>query len=370
MKVVVDGEERVCWREYADFVVFAASLKKKFRCASVPPLPPAFHALSSVTDSLLMTRLVGIRLFLNSVMRHPFLRATLATDLFLQPTEVVSKKALDELLDKKGLGQQMWLEYLAVVENPTDPDTFLKEIETEIASLDDFYDSFLKEMKALSSKLNSYASTLKGFNLSLETWRNVERTDLHKLSAVVATESTEPLKEMVASYLQELQGANDANRDRVLEKAEKTLVIMKKPIKYEKMVIESFSADIEKVRSRLSSFNKATQTVDDLTEKKGKAIASESPSNSLEQKLKTACETLREAEAEKYFFVRGLLVVEVSRFRHERGLRSARLLHDLAQLQATVAAKEAEQWLDLAGKIPTMMSSTSSERLLCAVKAD
>lgn len=248
--------------------MLAERLKAKFKYSTVPPLPPPFSAFSTVTESLETQRLVGLQLFVSSMIRHPFLSATVATEIFLEPTETISKEALDESLKKKGIGYLLWVDYLTIVETPPDIQLLLKEIHHEIRSLNDFYASFLKEMDVLNAKLNNYASTLKNFNLSFETWRNVERADLHKLSALVATESTEVPKVMVASFLQQVEGANEANRSRVHEKAEKTLEIMKDPIRYEKLVIESLSHDVNKVQSAVSAYEKAVKAVENLKAEK------------------------------------------------------------------------------------------------------
>lgn len=365
--MTIGGKEKVCWREYNEFALLADRLSRKFKSAMIPPLPPAFGVVTIVSESMIQSRLVGIRAFTKSLLRHPFLRNSVAVDAFLDSNETINEKRLDAILQKPSKGFTMWLALLKVTVNPEEPLLLLKEVHKEIDSLSEFYASLVKEMKSLTHRISGYASRLKEFNLSLEVWRNVERTDLHRLSAAVALDKSgeEPELRLISSFLQDMQGAHDANRERVLSKAEKTLEIMKKPIKYEMRVIDSVARDIDKVKAKLTSYEKAVKVVKDLEADKTKTAKNGSPSkDSSEKKMSTSISKLKVAEEEKDMFLRGLLVIELNRFRYERGTRNAKLLRDLADLQAEVSSQEAKQWSGLSNTLPITVRPATADRFL------
>ena len=339
-----------CWREYDEFVILSKGLRNRFAGAAIPPLPEAFSALSSVSESQLKFRLGALRLFLATILRHPFMRSDEIVKLFLEANETFDKKAVEKLSSSESRSQAKWKGLLSFVDTPENAADLLKAVKKELSAVAEVYSSLLKDLKSLTSRLNSYAGTLKDFNISLESWRNVERTDLHKISALVAVEAGDEPSVTIASVLEKMQQANDDNRERVLSKAKQSVEAMKIPIKYELLVVQGYISDLEKAKEAISVNSKLQKAA----EKKGAPGSPKAEKKSAEARetAKTTMETL----------VRGFLALELKRHRYERGNRNLKILRDLAELQSSVANAEAEQWKTLTGEMPTHTLCTAPDK--------
>ena len=279
--------------------------------------------------------------------------------LFLEANETFDKKAVEKLDSTESRSQAKWKGLLNFVCAPEKESDLLKSVKTELSAVCEVYSSLLKDLKSLSSRLNSYAGTLKDFNISLESWRNVERTDLHKLSALIAVDDENQSWLTVASVLEKMQKANDDNRERVLKKAKESVEVMKIPLKYELLVVQAYLGDLEQVKEAISTFTKLQKAV----EKKDS-----SPSHSPESAKRT--EARDQAKARMETLVRGFLALELKRHRFERGNRNLRILRGLAELQSTVANAEAEQWRGLMSEMPNMTLCTAPDRAFINTEKD
>lgn len=362
----------IIWREYDEFALLVKYLGLRFKSAAIPPLPPAFAMLGSVTDSMLQKRLFGLRSFMQTLLRHPFLRNDKVVDTFLRSTGPMNKKVMEGLIKESCEGFSRWREFSALVRTPVKPLTLLKQLHREISTLVSFYTMLLKEVKAMSAKLNSVASTLKQFNNAFEQWRQIETTELPEMSASVSVRKDESsvTNELLSTLLKKMETANHTDHKHILEKATKLIAILKPAIKYELMLLDAFDKDIEAVREPILRYNKASKVLKDLEVEQFRqqplqgettAAAFASPQQGLEKKMEAARNQKAAAREEMDYFVRGLLVIEASRFRFERGSRTSGVLRELAELKSSLASVEAEAWSEFQSTLPTETLPTGSD---------
>ena len=330
--------------------------------------------LGSVTDSMLEKRLLGLRSFMQALLRHPFLRNDKLVETFLRSTGPMNKKVMEGLMKESCEGFSRWREFITVVRTPAKPLTLLKQLLRQISTLISFYTMLLKEVKAMSAKLNSVASTLKQFNHAFEQWRQIETTEIPDLSASVSVrkDASTVANEMLNVYLKTMESANHTDHEHVQERAKKLVSILKPATKYELKALEAFARDLEAVREPIVRYNKASKVLKDLEVEQFKqqpsneeaAAAFVSPQHSLDKKMEAARTNKAAARDEMDYFTRGLLVIEASRFRFERGSRTAAMLAQLAELKTTLAAAEAKSWSEFQTSLPTETLPTGSDIML------
>ena len=362
MKYAVAGTEKVCWRQYGEFVILAEALRKRFNGVVVPPLPVAFSSFGCVSEEQHVARVQELRLFIASVVRHPFLRNDPLTQAFFDSQKTINQKFVDTLLLDESKAHAMWKKFLALIPMPENSSVLLRVVQEEFVALNKAYTLLLKEVDVLEPRLSNYVSTLSEFNVSLDFWRDTERTKLHRVSAMAPGPVNTSQDIMVASLLQEFQEDIDARRERISTRTKNTLEIMKVPIQYELMFFRSFQSCLEKTEDALKAFNQALKAFNEL--QKPKAKRTEAQLQAHETKVNTAKENLDQLRAERDVKVKGYLVAELERYRYERGARNVKLLHELAKVHLDSGKTEVKRWSDFETNVPPDVSTARTELAL------
>lgn len=359
MKYAVAGKEKVCWREYGEFVILAAALRKRFKSVVVPPLPVAFSSFGCVSEEQHVARVRELYLFIQSVVRHPFMRNDPLTQAFFESEKTINQKFTDTLLLDESKAQAMWNKFLALIPVPEDPAALLTVVQEEFAALTKAYTHLLREVDGLEPKVERYASTLNEFNVSLDFWRDTERTKLHRVSAMARAPADKSEDIMVASLLEVFQEDIDARRTRVTQRTKHTLDIMKVPIQYELMFFKSFQTCLQQTGESMKAFDQALKAFNDA--EKAKAKCTEVQVKAYEKKVNTAKAKLDELRKVRDIHLRGFLVAELERYRYERGARNVKLLHKLAKVHLDAAEIETKQWKDFETIVPPATSGALAE---------
>lgn len=358
LKINMNGEENTVWRVYDEFVLLHKALSKRLVGSTIPPLPHAFKAIQQVSEVMLEKRLKALKQFMEAAIRHPFISTESAFLLFTSSQDTITKKSLAALDESSSVGVVRWNDMVNNTRTPTKPAQQLKSTQTEVAAMHTFYVSLKSEVQALSAKLASYASTAEHFNSAFEEWKNLERKDLKLLKGIAGGKNSDGLAENcdLSKIIEQMQAANQDDKERILSLSQQILTIMKPSIKYEALALEALQKDFEVLKDLLSKHKKAVKVRRSL---EAEAVKSGGDINS--KKVTAARETEAKRKEEADFYSRATLVVEMNRYRFERAGRAVAIYHHIASLKAELAKQEMEEWTRVSNMMPATSTIISSD---------
>jgi len=311
-------------REYKDFVNLHEVLIHRFRGACIPPVPPE-KMIGSNNEDFITKRMHLLEYFLHAIGENPFLRKDTVFDLFITRAEEFDKvmKAFDKTSESKGL--TMWKKAISSVVEPEEPEKLMRDVDKEL-------DIVLKSLKALkeASKIHvativKYTESTRALAHAFESWEAREEANVSVLRGVMTR--VDGTKAVLAHQLKAIVQGTSATAS-VLELeygASQMELVVLDAIRFEIAQAERWKEQIQETHSKMKNHQKSTEQVKsyqkqlgDITSKQGH---SEKQVKSLSDKLVEAKQTQKETLEHARDFQRGVLIVELERYRKQRTIR-------------------------------------------------
>jgi hypothetical protein len=313
-------------REYKDFVLLHSLLNARFRGACIPPVPEE-KAMGATKEEFVLKRMHLLEYFLQAIVENPFLRTDVTFDLFISRTEDYEKvvmKGFDKATDSPGLS--MWRKALDSVEEPEEPEKLLKDIDKELEVL-------LKSLKTLKdvaknhvAAITKYAESTKSLAHAFESWEAREEANISVLRGV--NPRVDGSKSILAHELKAIVQGTDATSSVIMLEygPSQMKLIVVDAIRFEISQAERWQEQVKDTTSRLRQHADAKDQVEKQQQQLGRLTAQAKPD--AEKAIKAASDRLaklkqveKDVLSERRDYVRGILKIELERYRKQRTLR-------------------------------------------------
>jgi len=311
-------------REYKDFSLLHSMLVERFRGACIPPVPPE-KSFGASNEDFITKRMHLLEHFMQALIENPFLRKDSVLDMFISNPDSFEKvmKAFDAKSDSEGT--TMWRKALDSSVEPEEPEKMLKDIDKEL-------DTVLKSLRNLKdvtkvhvAAIVKYAESTRALATAFESWGAREETVMPTLRGVAT--KTDGSKIILPHQLKAIVQGTSATAsviDLEYGAAQIELIVLD-AVRFEIAQAERWKEQIAETQVRIKNHSRAEEHVKQLQVQLGaltkKPGHSEKQVTAISDTLKKAKETQKETAAELRDFQRGILVVELERYRKQRTLR-------------------------------------------------
>jgi len=325
-------------------------------------------------------RIKGLEVFLQAVVRHPFLRFDSAFEDFMSTSDPFTKKRADALPTDNSKGVQNWKRMLRVSKTPSTPIKALKSLNAEILVLRNFYKTLKVALKAYIDKLLIYAVAVSELGSSFDSWKKIEGSKVPLLSGVASISNTLgdeenlPLSNMIV----QVEEKYTASAKKITSQVEDIVKIIKGPLTFEIMALDSLRDELQIIKQVVATQKKAFKKCEEAKLQNYKATqptfngkegnVTAKTSTKTENKLAEAQKVKREALKQAHIYLRGLLIIERQRFRHERATRGAEILKNLTEMNLNLAQDANKAWKDAFESISTHITPRSDLSLMASIK--
>ena len=311
-------------RVYKDFVLLNTILAERFRGACIPPVPPE-KMMGSTNEDFITKRMHLLEYFLQAIVENPFLRTDTTFDLFISRNEDFEKvlKGFDKNSESQGV--TMWRKALDSVVQPAEPEKLLREVDKEL-------DVVLKSLRTLKDAAKShvasivkYAESTRTLAHAFESWQAREEANISEMRGVMTR--VDGSKAILAHELKAIVQGTSATAS-VIELeygASQMELIVVDAIRFEIAQAERWKTQINETQVKLKTHVRSTEIVEGLQKQLG-SLTSKSGHNEkqvtlLTTKLADAKQMQKDALAERRDYERGILSVELERYRKQRTIR-------------------------------------------------
>ena len=322
-------------RTYKDFVSLQETLNSRFRGACIPPAPPEKMLGSTTTEDFITKRMHLLESFLQAIVDNPFLRTDTCFNLFISSPEDFDKALKHFDKSSESEGSKMWKKALEGVTAPDDPEKLLKDIDKEL-------DSILKSLRALKdvaktqvASIVKYAEATRALADKFEYWQAREEANVSVLRGVMTR--PDGTKAILAHQLQAIVQGTGATAS-VLELeygASQMELIILDAIRFEIAQAERWKERVSETLLKFKAHAKAGELVKSFQVQLGTITSkphSEKQITLVTDKLNEAKQLERNAFIEVNDYSKGLLVVELERYRKQRTMRIENMSALLARI--------------------------------------
>ncbi|KAH9256965.1 hypothetical protein BASA81_004786 [Batrachochytrium salamandrivorans] len=316
-------------RSYKDFAALYEELVSRFKGSIIPPCPPE-KLFGAQSDEYITKRMHLLESFLQAIVDNPFLRNDNAFSLFLNSTE--EKKFHKALIEYKeshknqvSEGMKWWSKALEASVEPSDPDRVLKQVDKEL-------DDVLKSLKLVKDVCKvhvgitlKFAESYSALGKAVHQWERKEVDTVQVLRGILPR--MDGTKAILAHELRTMSTGLQAMSSVIqLEYgAGQIELIVLDAVRYEIIQAERWKLQIAEAMNKMKLASQKAEQVKQiqtqlgtLTSKPGhqeKAVAQ------LMDKLNEAKAVAKDAQLEAQNYQRGILVVELTRYRKQRTMR-------------------------------------------------
>ncbi len=408
-------------RRFSDFVKLRYILSLRFPGALVPPLLEKKPLLQSTTSSdqgngdmsnvFLEKRMHALNLFLLYISRNPYFRNDTAfvefyssQDKFSNCIEAIGKRNQKTELS---VGQLRWNEAIGLCESPANAGIAVQSAIKELTILHSKLKAFKAQLKILHAKYKQFSDSWRDLGKPLQAWKEAEKKSIGLISGVFNFDSnTDPETTQSTPRSLNIGGIlNDAS-DMQQQQAKcskngyvdlKIHVIGK--VGFEIRVIEELLIALRKTRSAIIRHRRAmmnfraqavlkhmhAQSSSDSvsgtrlltngdtvpqqnTVTEGSTITSIRQEESLaDEEIVSSDEEMRRLltiQKEAIMSIRGLLVLELGRYRRERTVRVSSIFNELGSIQYISADMSRQIWSEFSSLFPVDLPANSEYVLL------
>jgi len=367
-------------RKYDEFVTLAKVLRKRMQGISIPALPKGGIGDD---EEAIQRRIKGLKAFLQSIVRHPFLRFDTAFEDFMQSDQSFTKKRAKSFPVENSPGVQNWQRMIRICRTPRLPVVMLKALNSEISLLKSFYKNLVLSIKAYSEKLRICGGAVEELGGIYATWGTMEKKQMPLFSAIASVGNGETGSENLAlagMIVKVEESYKGASKD-FSTKADELMRIVKGPIRLELIALKSFKKELHQIKHVVEAAKKACDNFKEADLKNFKASqptfdtseSVETPkasnrSTKIKSKRDEAYKKKRDALKTAHTFLRGLLLIELQRFRHERTRRISAILMRLGKMNLNLAEHASSSWTGVCSTIPETISARSDLSLMVSLK--
>ncbi|ETV79446.1 hypothetical protein, variant 2 [Aphanomyces astaci] len=181
-------------RRFSDFSWLHATLAGRYVGMLIPSMP---EKVVYKSDACIRSRMRGLTIFVNQIMRSPYLRQDAAVVGFLgvaDDTEWDHVKKSSSVLENAGVGHLKWMQCLMASVVPDDPDKFLVGIKRDVEHVEKCCADLSTSTKKIEEKCSALSKDISELHLVFNQWKNVEFNacdDKHtELNAILSTTTT------------------------------------------------------------------------------------------------------------------------------------------------------------------------------------
>ncbi|ETW00250.1 hypothetical protein H310_07639 [Aphanomyces invadans] len=178
-------------RRFSDFAWLHATLSGRYIGMLIPSMP---EKVVYKSDACIRSRMRGLTIFLNQVMRSPYLRQDASVVGFLHVADDVEwghVKKSSSVLENAGVGHLKWMQCLMSSVIPEDPDKFLVGIKRDVDHVEKCCVDIAAGTKKLEERCAAQSKDLSELHLMFNQWKNIEFNacdDKHsELNAILST---------------------------------------------------------------------------------------------------------------------------------------------------------------------------------------
>eukprot|EP00924_Labyrinthula_sp_SR-Ha-C_P005345 maker-scaffold_1-snap-gene-29.42-mRNA-1 protein AED:0.00 eAED:0.00 QI:115/1/1/1/0/0/2/13/634 len=355
---------------------------KKLRRSIKSQLPGCFLPTIKTRKSTFLDSLF-IESFINFCLRHPFICDHISFKTFIYGGSQTSNQK------SKGLGYLEWERFAAICPSPENPLEQVEDVYSELTKFKKVLKNFKKEVKKYLKLVRKQQNMLIDVKAMSNNWFETESSVLKKLQVKIETASQgENIISNVSNFVSNLQKNFAEELNSYTEFSSQLERIINFEVEDLKNDLNSFKKELERVKKVNKNFIKSRKRFRSVKEKYFNELEDVRLKNNIEK------ETLREGNnqqvlsllsddklhklsrqvekrqkqhqevmKEYHFITRGLLFVELNRFKYIRAIKVARLLEKLSEANSVVHQKQMNIWKTTFKSIPGFQGFFTTERI-------
>lgn len=339
-------------RSYKDFVAFRTVLQKRFPGASVPTLPPS-QTLNSKSEQFVTKRMHMLEFFMQAICNNPFFRNDDVYDEFVTSTEAFDRALAEgtravDLASSEGFNR--WKQALDESE-VQDTDRLRAALNRELDMVRVQLKNLRKATQHQIDRVAAMANSSVDLYQAFADFYVLERDTIQFVSGpaqLAPSSESQPAREVTMADVL-LDASEKMSQYAAVQKSDiynsKQLAqVLLDPLRYEVNTVDMWKDHLESIASKIKAMRRAEQLTRQLENEKRtleeKIERDGDPKGKLARNLtqmteKTIPEAERmrdEAQEDVMQHERGLMGIELARYRASRTLRMEDILRNLTRL--------------------------------------